>query len=125
MLVLGINKGSTLSGKPLRYGGAAIVKDGELATAILEERVSRQKWAGGYSASLAALLKTGGGLVGRKGALRLDDFDQIAVSSCCENEAAAAQGHALEGNQRLTTVNHHLSHTSLAYYSSPFDTALV
>ena len=124
MLVLGINKGKTLSGKDIRLGGAAIAMDGEVKFSIAEERVTRQKWAGGYNAALQVALEHGPSILGLS-SLAIKDFDFIAVSTCCENEADAQKGHALAEHPSLTTINHHLSHASLAYFTSGFDKSLV
>lgn len=116
MKLLGINKGATCAGKRLRHGGAAAYVDGRFF-AIAEERATGTKYAGGYGTSVATLLS----------ALSLDlgDFDEIGVSTCCEPEALALQQHELAGDRRLVSVNHHLSHASLAFYGSGFSRALV
>ncbi|HEX6074183.1 MAG TPA: carbamoyltransferase C-terminal domain-containing protein [Micromonosporaceae bacterium] len=116
MRVLGISKGSTLSGKTLRHGSAAAYIDGEIC-ALAEERASGEKYAGGYERSLAALLSYRG--------VDIDDFDVIGVSTCCEPEQNALLGHELAGEENLVSVNHHLSHASLAFYGSGFESALV
>jgi carbamoyltransferase len=117
MRVLGINKGRTLSGKRLRFGGAAIYDDGEYM-ALGEERASRIKYAGGYVSSLRTVLAATGKRIEA-------DFDYIAVSTCCEAKSAALLDHELAGHERLVAIQHHLSHASLAYFGSGFDTTLV
>jgi carbamoyltransferase len=117
MRILGVNKGSTLTGKKLRFGGAAIYDDGELI-AIGEERVTGVKYAGGYSAALSELHKLTGWDPER-------DFDYIAISSCCESQRASLSGHELQGHENLVAIQHHLSHAALAFYGSGFDRALV
>lgn len=116
MRILGISKGETVSGKALRHGSAASYVDGELC-ALAEERVTGEKYAGGYETSLAALLSYQ--------SLSVDDFDIIGVSTCCEPEVNALLGHHLSDNKALVPVNHHLSHASLAFYGSGFESALV
>lgn len=116
MKYLGVNKGWTCSGKALRSGGAAAFIEGSLV-AISEERVTGEKYAPGYSRALRTLLDQNG--------LSLDEFDEIGVSTCCEPEALALEAHELAGHPRLRSVNHHLSHASLAFYSSGFDRAIV
>jgi carbamoyltransferase len=116
MRILGISKGETVSEKALRHGSVAAYVDGELH-ALAEERVTGEKYAGGYEKSLAALLSYQD--------LRVDDFDVIGVSTCCEPEVNALLGHQLSGHRSLVTVNHHLSHASLAFYGSGFESALV
>lgn len=116
MRLLGVNKGRTCTGKMLRNGGVAAYLDGHIV-AISEERVTGRKYAAGYSCALSTLLQTQG--------LSVDDFDTIGVSTCCEPQHLAHRGHELEGHPRLQTINHHMSHAALAFYSSGFDRALV
>ena len=116
MIIVGVNKGSTVSGKSLRHGGAAMVKDGKIL-AVSEERVTRSKYAGGYSSALPAILDASG--------TSLADVDHLLVSTCCESESAALLGHELSGDPRLASVNHHFSHAALSFMSSGYDRALV
>ncbi|HUA27376.1 MAG TPA: carbamoyltransferase C-terminal domain-containing protein [Streptosporangiaceae bacterium] len=116
MNYLGLNKGWTCSGKMLRGGGAAAFLDGNLM-AISEERITGQKHAPGYSQALQALLQ--------HKSLTLDDFDSIGISTCCEPEFLALEAHDLANHPRIESVNHHLSHASLAFYASGFERALV
>ena len=116
MRYLGVNKGWTCSGKMLRNGGVATFLDGKFV-ALSEERITGQKYAPGYSEALKALL--------HHQQLSLDDFDRIGVSTCCEPQELALQTHELADHPRIESVNHHLSHASLAFYSSGFKRALV
>jgi carbamoyltransferase len=116
MRIVGINKARTVSGKSLRHGGAALYSDGKIY-AVAEERVSGNKYAGGYEQALQQLLVST--------QIDLDDVDQINVSTCCEQESMALCGHPLAGDPRLVSVNHHLSHAALAFGASGFDRALV
>jgi carbamoyltransferase len=113
---LGVNKGWTCSGKMLRNGGVAAFVDSKFV-ALSEERITGQKYAPGYSEALKALLC--------HLELSIGDFDRIGVSTCCEPQAQALQAHELADHPRIESVNHHLSHASLAFYSSGFDRALV
>ena len=117
MRILGINKGCTLAGKQLRFGGAAVYDSGDIL-AIGEERVTGRKYAGGFEAGHSSLLKLGGWDIDR-------DFDHIAVSSCCESRSASLRGHQLEGHDKLISVQHHISHAALAFFGSGFGRALV
>jgi carbamoyltransferase len=115
--VLGVNKGSTVYGKRLRHGGAALAVDGRIV-ALSEERVSGDKYAGGFAAALTALL--------RAEELSLErHVDLIGVSSCCEDLGSALIGHELQDDRRLVPINHHLSHGALAFYGSGFERAIV
>lgn len=130
MLVLGINKGKTLHGKPLWLGGVAVAFDGQIKFAIAEERVTGKKWAGGYEHALKRTLYQPWSILGKKQLggnkyIRLSDFDIIAVSTCCEGEQAGLHGHQLDSQSNLYAVNHHLSHASTAFFPSGFKLALV
>jgi carbamoyltransferase len=116
MKILGLNKGSTVKGKPLRHGGAAAYVDGKI-TAVSEERITGQKYAGGYENALKSVLE--------QLELSLSAFDSIYISSCCEQESSAVINHPLAGDPRLRPVGHHLSHASLAFFASGFSEALV
>lgn len=109
-VTLGVFKGVTSFGKPIRSGGAAlIVDDGDdqLIIAVAEERVTGIKYAGGYEAALDSILKSA--------RLSLEDVTRAAVSSCCEPRWCAAADHLLAGDERLTTVGHHESHATQAF----------
>jgi len=55
MKILGVNKGKTVRGKRLRFGGCAAFVDGRFV-AIAEERVTGRKYAGGFEHSLARVV---------------------------------------------------------------------
>lgn len=116
MRILGINKGSTTSGKLLRDGGSAALIDDSLI-AVSEARPTGIKYARGYSSSLDAILASRN--------LDVEQFDAIGVSTCCETLDDGLLGHELSGHPRLTAIGHHLSHAALAFYGSGFDRALV
>jgi carbamoyltransferase len=115
--ILGVTKGRTCSGKLLRQGASVLMHGGRVVAGLAEERATRQKQAGGFDSSLERILEGTG--------THLDQIDTIAISTCCETEAAALDGHRFAGDPRLVTVNHHLSHASLAFYGSGFARAIV
>jgi carbamoyltransferase len=115
--VLGITKPQTSFGKPLRSGGCALAIDGEVVAAMAEERAAGVKHASGYQHSLHRVIGAAG--------ISMDDIDVIAVSTCCEPEANALQDHDLAGDERLVSVNHHLSHAVGAFQTSGFERALI
>src|SRR5882757_8181506 len=117
MRILGISKGCTLGGKLLSNGGAAVYVDGKVV-ALSEDRASGRKYAEGYDQSLDRLLT-------HTGIDLENDFDVVSVSTCCERESDALLGHRLEGHAKLQSVNHHLSHASLAFYASGYGRSLV
>jgi carbamoyltransferase len=108
MIIAGANLGQTYSGKSLRDGGAALAVDGEVRVAVAEERVVREKAAGGYEGSLRACLEA----VGAK------DYDRLYLSSCCQPKSGFA-------SEKIRYVDHHESHAALSYFTSSYDEALV
>lgn len=117
MRILGINKGSTLRGKALKDGGAALYAAAQF-TAIGEERVTGFKHKGGFDKAVRYLLPDSPFPYS-------DDFDVVAVSTCCEARETAMLGHAFEGDPRLVAIGHHDSHAALAYFMSGLDSALI
>ncbi len=103
MRILGLTRLSPIRERAFATAGLLFYDDGA-TWAISEARVTGVKFAGGYSRALEYLLPELG--------LDLDDFDRIAVSTCCEPEAAALTGHQLEGDERLVPVGHHMSHAA-------------
>lgn len=85
--------------------------------AVAEERITGVKYAGGYEASLDAVLAAAN--------LNLANADVIGVSTCCEpaENSIINIGHG-EPTQ-LLPVGHHESHAALSFVGSGFDTALV
>lgn len=119
MLTLGLNVGTTRSGKRLKDGGVCIIQDGYIC-GLSEERVTRVKHAGGYDCSLAVALNWLGA--------ELADFDAIVVSSCCESVPTDKRlpGLAAQDTTLITYVpSHHLSHAYSAFFVSPFEEALI
>jgi len=117
MRILGINKGETWFGKELRDGGVAIIENNKLRIAVAEERVSRQKGAGGFSHSLVRVLDSLN--------ISIHDFDAVMVSTCCESEEKARKVPLIEDHKNVLTVNHHISHAYNAFFQSTFDKALI
>jgi carbamoyltransferase len=117
MLVVGVNEGLTQDGKSLRDGSCVIIRDGSIVQAISEERVTRQKHAGGYKASFSLLCSHLG--------LRAKDIDLIVTSSCCEAQPSPKFSVAGYEGVSVDSCNHHLSHACSSFFSAPFDKAIV
>ena len=117
MVVIGINEGRTKGGIHLHDGGCVVVRDGRVIAALSEERVTRRKRSGGYNASLSMIRK------------ELDinpkDVDLIVTSSCCEDQLSCET--PVHGFERVPIIscNHHLSHAYSAFWTSPFESAIV
>lgn len=119
MLIAGVNLGFTLSGRPLKDGGACLLQDGKIIVAIAEERLTRKKHDGGFSNSLRYCLDSIGASE--------SDLDLLVYSSCCEppREGNSDTGLALPSSKIRSIPSHHLSHAFAAYMPSPFDSAVV
>lgn len=116
MIVVGINLPSTELDKNLKDGGVCVVEDGQIKFAIAEERISREKRAGGFQASLQYALDNLN--------LKKTDIDLIVYSSCCETIRPQFRIKNFE-NTKTLPCNHHFSHALSAYLTSPFDEAII
>jgi carbamoyltransferase len=141
MNILGVNSGRAA---PARYdpgrlrgladGSAALLADGRVACAVLEERHSRVKYAGGFARAAPAVLA--------QSDCTPESVDAIGLSTCCDSPwthakdrlelmveelayvyTAARIRSAWAG--RVHCVNHHDSHAALAFVGSGWDRALV
>jgi carbamoyltransferase len=102
-------------------GGCAIIDgNGQLRVAISEERITRQKGAAGGWNALRYCLEAVD--------TRIQDVEQAVFSSYGSRlESDFDYGLSRFGFPpgRCAVVDHHLSHAYAAYYTSPFDDALV
>lgn len=121
MVILGVVAGHAAHGKSLRDGAAAVIVDGRLACAVAEERLLRAKHAGGWDAAASAVLNDAG--------LDSQDVDVVAYSSCCDYQQEHPPDRAAIRSRfrsaQIVRVGHHRSHALMAYFSSPFERALV
>jgi len=119
MLILGVNLGSTIYGKPLIDGGASLATDSEILVAIAEERVTRKKYCGGYSKATQYCLG--------KTEKKMTDLDLIVVSSCVEpiRKVDTSLGFPDDILDRVRVISHHLSHAYSAFFLSPFEEAII
>ncbi|MCW8889348.1 MAG: hypothetical protein OQL20_01655 [Sedimenticola sp.] len=117
MIVIGVNEGSTEQGRILHDGGCVLLQDGNILSAISEERLTREKRSGGYSASFSLLTK--------KHNIEPCDVDLIVTSTCCSEEKCYPFRHQKYQQNRIISCNHHLSHAYSAFFTSPFKRALV
>lgn len=116
MIIVGLNLGVTRFGKELRDGGVCVLEDDNIRMIVAEERVCRQKRAGGYEAALNySLAKLG---------LLPEDIDVVAYSSCCE---PIRNDFIIRTNNtpQYLAINHHLSHAYSTYMLSPFEESLI
>lgn len=125
MVILGLNSGFDYLGRPVDSGASALMVDGSVVAAIAEERLTREKYAGGFVNSAARVLEIGG--------VRECDINAVAVSLYQHPDALDAVtttrvnrelGPDLRG-RKFILRSHHLSHAASAFYQSPFECALV
>ena len=114
MIILGI-------GGILGDAASAIVKDGQLAAAVEEVKVSRQYRVGALpEASIAACLQMA--------AAKPEDVDLVAIVRPLATRLETGlhlQLRARFPNSRIILVDHHAAHAASAFYASPFDEATV
>jgi len=119
--------------RQLADGCAALLQDGRISCAAIEERFTRVRYANGFRESLMACLRQGG--------IGLDKVDAIGHSTCCDIAWSDQQdilddiAETLEGicsrrevetlKNRVFTVDHHNSHAAIAFAGSGFQRALV
>ncbi|MBL7694657.1 MAG: hypothetical protein JNK91_07415 [Ferruginibacter sp.] len=120
MISLGINKGITHFGKKLKDGGAALISDSRIISAISEERLKLIKGAGGYEDAVLFLLEKAG--------LSIKDIDIITFSSCCEYNPEIdnnSTSKLFPSKKIIKSSSHHFSHAASAFFTSGFDKALI
>jgi carbamoyltransferase len=114
MIILGI-------GGILGDAASAIVKDGQLAAAVEEIKLSRQYKAGALpEASIAACLSIAGA--------KPEDVDLVAIVRPLATSFETGlhlQFRARFPNSRIILVDHHAAHAASAFYASPFSEATV
>ena len=141
MNILGVNSGRAAPPRVdptkirrLADGSAALLKDGRICCASIEERLARVRYAPGFRESSLACIANG--------KLTLGAIDAIGHSTCCDiawsdpgdlldDIADTWEGiysrtaicEALGG--KVFTVDHHESHAALAFVGSGFRRALV
>lgn len=120
--------------RPLADGGAALLVDGNIVCATIEERHTRQRFSGGFGKSVQICM--------REAKITLADIDAIGHSTCCDIPWSRASDiidsfaetyrnkfayrdiqAALHG--KVFTVDHHESHAMLAFIGSGFQRSLV
>lgn len=117
MRVLGVSLGHDRS--------AALVESGRIVAAIAQERLDRVKYSEGYHVPVEAVFYALGA-----GDLAPRDIDLVTVSSAELTEAellAAAVPQMLELGFKAPVkhVSHHLAHAASAFFTSPFENALI
>lgn len=141
MKILGVNSGRSAPPRvdpdkmrPLADGGSALLIDGNIVCATIEERHTRQRFCGGFEMSAQACM--------REAKITLADIDAIGHSTCCDipwsrasdivdsfaetyrNQFAYRDIQAALYD-KVFTVDHHESHAALAFIGSGFQRSLV
>ncbi len=105
-------------GGVLGDAAAALIKDGQIAAAVEEAKLTRRPEPGRLpEAAIAACLKIAG--------LQPSDIDHVALARPLPPGSALPS--ALRGftKAKVDTVDHHAAHAAAAYYVSPFEDATV
>ncbi len=113
MNVLGVTPKHTKFGKSLKDGGCCLITKEHNVFAILEERLSRNKYDGGYELALSQLSK--------EHPKELEGIELTVSSTCCESQV----DHEFDFSSSNASVNHHISHAIFSYRTSPFRSSLV
>lgn len=135
MRILGLNSPVSLPpvapgapGHALNDGGAALLDNGSIIFAAIEERHSRERYSSGFNRSLAAASSLYSS--------SLSALDAVAFSSCCGPvwEGRSCKEYIRQLLQislpdchspKIVFVGHHASHASLGFMLSGFQEALV
>ena len=123
--VLGANICETRSGVTLFDGGACLLEDGKIRVAITEERLTRQKFDGGFIKSIPYCLEEAG--------ISIADVDLFVFSVCCDRpldlhyltSVLKRQKFFIPPSKIAICPSHHLSHACSAFFVSPFDEAII
>ena len=116
-VMVGANMGYTHSGMKLNDGGCCILHNGQII-AIAEERITREKHAGGFLHGLEYCLE----------GMNIDksDIDLVVISSCCESsDKIQPIIKGISPEKVMICPSHHLSHAYGAFMTSPFENSLI
>jgi carbamoyltransferase len=116
-MFIGISNGFSSYGKKLKQGGTCIIQDDSIQIAISEERITKEKHAGGFENSLNSCLSS----------LNQTTKQAIGIvtSSCCDFKPITNHSNIFNSSKSVDYVSHHLSHAMGAYFCSDFDKAIV
>ena len=105
-------------GGVLRDAAAALIKDGRIAAAIEEVKLTRRSESGRLpEASIAACLKIAG--------LAPADVDVVALARPLPAGSALALALRMFPKARVVSIDHHAAHAASAFFASPFEKATV
>jgi len=105
-------------GGVLGDAAAAIIKDGQIAAAVEEAKLTRRPEPGRLpEAAIAACLKIA--------KLQPGDIDHVALARPLPTGSALPSALRVFTKAKVDTVDHHAAHAAAAYYVSPFEEATV
>ncbi len=105
-------------GGVLNDAAAAVIKNGEIAAAVEEAKLTRRPEPGRLpEAAIAACLK-----IAR---LTPGDIDHVALARPLPTGSALPSALRVFTKAKVDTVDHHAAHAAAAYYVSPFEEATV
>jgi len=105
-------------GGVLRDAAAALIKDGAIAGAIEETKLTRKTDPGHLpEASIAACLKMA--------SLTPEDIDVVALARPLPAGSALPVALRTFRNARVVSIDHHEAHAASAFFASPFENATV
>lgn len=120
MTILGINVGLNADNEQAHDGGACLLIDGTISGAISEERLTREKYCGGYKKAVEHLLK--------QASITIEDIDIVAVScyGCEPDLNLFLKELNFPKSCKIEMIpSHHLSHACSAFYPSGYERALI
>lgn len=105
-------------GGVLGDAAAAIIRDGKIAAAVEEAKLTRRPEPGRLpGAAIAACLKIAG--------LQPGDIDHVALARPLPPGSALPSALRVFTKAKVDTVDHHAAHAAAAYFASPFEEAAV
>ncbi len=105
-------------GGVLGDAAAAIIKDGQIAAAVEEAKLTRRSEPGRLpEAAIAACLNIA--------KLNFDDIDHVALARPLPAGSVLSPALRAFSRAKIDTVDHHATHAAAAYYVSPFKEATV
>lgn len=126
MKIVGLNSNLEDNNTICMGGSVSLIIDGLLVMAVAEDRISRNKYEGGYKAALNYILQ--------KNNLELKDIDYICISFYGNTALPKDEilmhhirdlGLEDEPGKLIVIPSHHLSHAYAGYFLSEFDEALI
>jgi carbamoyltransferase len=126
MIIIGLNSFWEEDGWRCKGGSVSLIIDGKLITSIAEDRVSRNKYEGGYTKALRYILELHN--------INIEDVDYFCISFYGNHiipddyilRFHLHDLHLEEHPEKLILIpSHHLSHAISGYFLSPFEEAII